>query len=118
MGESEPIKAEMQIDAGVRDDAKVGVNGQGAFAGLARKTKRLMIGVIGLTVVLVGGALLVLPGPGLVTIFAGVAILATEFVWARRLLRQGKRAAKRSRLVFLVKARSFWRTFRKRSKKR
>lgn len=39
------------------------------------------MGVIGLTVVLTGVALLVLSGPGLVVIALGLAILATEFVW-------------------------------------
>jgi len=37
-------------------------------------------------VLLVGVAMLVLPGPGLIVAPAGLAILATEFVWARRLL--------------------------------
>ena len=35
-----------------------------------------------------GAALLVLPGPGLVVIGLGLAVLATEFLWPRRLLRQ------------------------------
>jgi hypothetical protein len=41
---------------------------------------------LGGTIVGVGIALLVLPGPGLLVIGIGVALLATEFVWARRLL--------------------------------
>ena len=40
-----------------------------------------------------GVAMLVLPGPGLLTIAAGLAILATEFAWARRLLDQLKDGA-------------------------
>jgi hypothetical protein len=42
--------------------------------------------VFGGTVLLLGVAMLVLPGPGLSVAPAGLAILATEFIWARRLL--------------------------------
>ena len=34
--------------------------------------------------------MLVLPGPGILVIIAGLAILATEYVWAERLLRMAK----------------------------
>ncbi|MFH7335242.1 TIGR02611 family protein [Streptomyces sp. KHY 26] len=47
--------------------------------------------VIGLAVVIAGVALLPLPGPGWVVIFAGMAIWATEFVWAQLVLRWTKR---------------------------
>jgi uncharacterized protein (TIGR02611 family) len=40
----------------------------------------------GLGMVLLGILLLALPGPGLLTIAGGLAILAVDFVWARRLL--------------------------------
>ncbi len=46
-----------------------------------------MTAVIGITVLLIGIALLVLPGPAVVVIPIGLAILATEFAWARRWLR-------------------------------
>jgi hypothetical protein len=42
-------------------------------------------------------ALLVLPGPGLPVLAAGVAILATEFFWARRAWRKTKGAVSRAR---------------------
>ena len=51
-----------------------------------RHTRRLVILVVGLTVVAIGAAMIVLPGPAVVVIPVGLAILATEFVWARRLL--------------------------------
>ena len=38
-----------------------------------------------------GAAMLLLPGPGLVTIAIGLAILSAEFVWARRWLERMKR---------------------------
>lgn len=47
---------------------------------------RVAVGVVGALVVVVGVALLALPGPGWVIIFGGLAILASEFAWARRLL--------------------------------
>ena len=52
--------------------------------------KRICIAVIGGTVLAVGAVLLVLPGPGLPIIAAGLAILATEFLWARRAMRRAK----------------------------
>jgi Putative transmembrane protein (PGPGW) len=45
----------------------------------------------------IGVALLVLPGPGLAIIAVAVAILATEFLWARRALRNAKGAAAKVR---------------------
>lgn len=60
-----------------------------------RWAKRVVIIVIGATVVLLGVALLVLPGPGTLVILGGLAILATEVVWARRLLRKARRSANR-----------------------
>lgn len=50
--------------------------------------RRIVVGVAGATVIAIGVAMLVLPGPGLVTIALGLAILATEFVWARSFLKQ------------------------------
>jgi len=53
---------------------------------LLKRARRIAIAVIGGTVLLVGGAMIILPGPALIVIPVGLAILATEFVWARRLL--------------------------------
>ncbi|MFH8977289.1 TIGR02611 family protein [Streptomyces sp. NPDC017890] len=47
--------------------------------------------IVGLAVVAAGAAMLVLPGPGWVVIFGGMAIWATEFVWAQLVLRWTKR---------------------------
>jgi hypothetical protein len=59
--------------------------------------KKFLIALIGGTVLLIGLALLVLPGPGLPIIAAGLAILAPEFLWARRAWRKAKGAAARAR---------------------
>lgn len=55
-----------------------------------RKIKRLIVAVVGGTVLLMGLAMVVLPGPATLVIPAGLAILATEFVWAQRLLHRIK----------------------------
>ena len=48
--------------------------------------RRIVVAVMGFTVLFIGLALLMLPGPAFVVIPLGLAILATEFVWARSLL--------------------------------
>src|SRR5262245_64754016 len=57
-----------------------------AALGALRIARRVAVGVIGSTVVAVGIAMLVLPGPGLVVIPAGLGILGLEFAFARRWL--------------------------------
>ena len=52
--------------------------------------RRALVFIIGGSVVLVGVIMLVTPGPGLLVIPAGLALLATEFLWARRLLNRLK----------------------------
>lgn len=50
-----------------------------------QQAKRLVIAVIGFTTLMAGIAMLVLPGPAIIVIPVGLGILATEFIWARRL---------------------------------
>jgi tellurite resistance protein TerC len=52
--------------------------------------RRIVILITGITVLLIGIAMIVLPGPAIVVIPVGLAILATEFVWAKRLLTRFK----------------------------
>jgi uncharacterized protein (TIGR02611 family) len=52
--------------------------------------RRIAISIVGGTVLLIGIAMLVLPGPGLVVIPLGLAILGVEFAWARAWLRKVK----------------------------
>ena len=47
---------------------------------------RIAVAVIGLAVLAVGIVAIPYPGPGWAVVFVGLAILATEFDWARRLL--------------------------------
>jgi hypothetical protein len=53
-----------------------------------RQARRLVILVVGSTVILLGLIMLVTPGPGLVVIPIGLGILSLEFAWARRLLQR------------------------------
>ena len=53
-----------------------------------RFAKRVAITVVGGTILLIGIALIVLPGPAFVVIPIGLAILSVEFAWARRWLRK------------------------------
>ena len=55
--------------------------------------RRVVVSVVGATVLLIGIALLVLPGPAFVVIPVGLAILATEYAWARRWLKKTRRIA-------------------------
>src|SRR3989338_1276063 len=55
---------------------------------------KIIIVVFGATILLIGIALLVLPGPGWLTIIIGLSILGGEFVWARRLLKKIKQEAR------------------------
>lgn len=55
--------------------------------------RRIAISLIGGTVLLVGLAMVVLPGPALVVIPLGLGILGLEFAWARRWLRRAKERA-------------------------
>lgn len=60
---------------------------------LMRPIRQAIVFVLGMSVVIVGIAMIVLPGPATIVIPAGLAILATEFVWARRWLNYLKRRA-------------------------
>ncbi len=65
--------------------------------------KRIAITIAGFTVLIAGVAMLVLPGPGLLVIIAGLAILATEYVWAQRLLAKAKEKAEQAKNAVLGK---------------
>ncbi len=51
-----------------------------------RHTKRVLIGIVGGLVTLIGLILIPYPGPGWLIVFGGLAILATEFAFASKLL--------------------------------
>ena len=58
-----------------------------------RVAKRIAIGIVGGSVLVVGVAMIVLPGPAFVVIPVGLGILSLEFAWARSWLRKIKARA-------------------------
>ncbi|MBM7505300.1 TIGR02611 family protein [Agromyces aurantiacus] len=56
-----------------------------------RSAYRFGVGVLGAVIAIGGLALVPLPGPGWLVVFLGLAILGTEFAWARRLAGRLKR---------------------------
>jgi uncharacterized protein (TIGR02611 family) len=62
-----------------------------------RQAKRAVKIVFGFTLLALGGVMLITPGPGWAVIFAGLAVLAAEYIWARRLLDRLKDQASRLR---------------------
>ncbi len=57
------------------------------FTGMIwKRSRRAVVALVGGTVLLLGIVMVALPGPATVVVPLGLAILATEFVWARRLL--------------------------------
>ncbi len=55
--------------------------------------RKVVIGLIGGTITLIGIAMILLPGPAFIVLPAGLAILAIEFAWARRWLKKVKNMA-------------------------
>jgi len=60
-----------------------------------QRIKRAVKTVFGFTLLAIGAVLVITPGPGWVVILAGLAVLAAEFLWARRLLDRLKSGAGR-----------------------
>ncbi|MDN3022347.1 TIGR02611 family protein [Streptomyces sp. S.PB5] len=96
-GSDQPGEAGVASDGTGTDGAK-GEQSLGSRAPEFIKARRALhlswqvgIFIIGLAVVVVGIIMLPLPGPGWVVIFGGMAIWATEFVWAQLVLRWTKR---------------------------
>jgi len=64
-------------------------------ASLLRHVRRVIVAVVGATVLAIGIAMIVLPGPAFIVIPLGLGILAAEFAWAKRLLERVKREGNR-----------------------
>lgn len=58
---------------------------------------RIGVFTVGATVFLAGIVMIIGPGPGPATMIIGLAILATEFVWAKRALHGAKQAARKAK---------------------
>ena len=70
--------------------------GASAASPTLRVARKSVVAVTGFTVLAVGLALIVLPGPAVVVVPLGLAILGTEFLWARRVLLRLRDGAKRA----------------------
>ena len=57
---------------------------------LYKQIRKLVIFLIGISIVLIGCLLFFTPGPAIIVIPVGLAILATEFIWAKKLLKKFK----------------------------
>jgi tellurite resistance protein TerC len=66
------------------------IKGAVSLKGIPGPVRKPIVGVIGSTVVLIGVAMMVLPGPAFIVIPVGLGILATEFAWARRAIRRAR----------------------------
>jgi uncharacterized protein (TIGR02611 family) len=67
------------------------------FKAAAAPLRKLIIALIGGTVLLIGIALIVLPGPAFIVIPIGLAILATEFAWAQRVVARARAMVAKAR---------------------
>jgi hypothetical protein len=52
--------------------------------------RRIAIAIVGFTVLIIGLAMIVLPGPAFIVIPVGLGILGLEFAWARHWLHKVK----------------------------
>lgn len=57
---------------------------------MLKKVKKLIVAVIGFTILFIGIIVIFTPGPAIIIIPVGLAVLATEFVWAEKLLQRFK----------------------------
>lgn len=71
-----------------------------------RQTRKVLIGIVGGLVLLLGLVLIPYPGPGWLIVFAGLAILATEFQFAARVLEKVR--AKYDAWVDWIKTQPRW----------
>jgi hypothetical protein len=61
-----------------------------------RSTKRAVVLVVGVALLVVGFIMIVTPGPGILFLVAGLAVLATEFAWAEHLLSKARNQAEKA----------------------
>lgn len=76
-------------------------NAKHPLFGTYKFAKRVAIGIVGGTVLVLGIIMMVTPGPGIAGIFAGLGILAIEFTWARLWLKKMKAKSKEMAQVFV-----------------
>lgn len=67
-------------------EAATNLRGQPMSIKTVGHAKRCLKIAAGFTLLLLGLVMMFLPGPGILTILAGLGLLAADFVWAKRLL--------------------------------
>jgi hypothetical protein len=93
---------DMNQGSDVNQDGEVSVAERFSFAkrvwrAAPKSVRRSIVLVVGVTLLLLGAALVVLPGPfTLPLVIAGLAVLATEFAWAEQLLTSGRTRVRRA----------------------
>ena len=72
---------------------------------IARNTWRATVSAAGFALIVLGGIMMVTPGPGLLVIIAGLAVLATQYAWAQRALDAAKARAAQAKEAALRRSR-------------
>ena len=92
---------DQRVDADLDNNGEVSVRERFSFVKrmwrtAPRSLRRSIVGVVGVTLLVLGALLVVLPGPfTLPLVIAGLAVLASEFSWAEQLLIKGRARASR-----------------------
>ena len=81
---------QVEVDASEAIEEAGGNEEKALWFFIKRSGKRVAVAIGGFGTVIVGLILVPLPGPGWLIVFGGLALLATEFMWAERLLRYAK----------------------------
>lgn len=74
---------------------------KGPIVTTIQQAKRLIKVVTGFTILLIGVIMLITPGPGIVAILLGLALLGTEFVWAKKLMKRFEKEANGAKNAFV-----------------
>jgi len=69
----------------------------GLYRHLPSKLRKVLVTLVGGSLVALGAAMIVLPGPAFLVIPAGLAVLSLEYAWAHRLVDRARRLARRMR---------------------
>ena len=83
---------------------------------IGRSTKRVAVTVVGGALVVGGLAMLVLPGPGILVVAIGFAVLGTEYAWAAVAFERTKKAAEKAGRVSKNAAKSAARGIKRKAK--
>ena len=72
---------------------------------IGRNTWRVTVSAVGFALIILGAIMMVTPGPGLLVIIAGLAVLATQYAWAERALDAARTRAAQAKNAAVRKTR-------------